>query len=666
MPVFYRPLCLLLLSLLGTGLYHRSFAQDTIPELGQIHPADFTAASSIVDSNASAVVLADIGNTVLEGYADGFRIIFTRFRRVRILKREGLAAATISLNYSAEDNKDRKLRSLKAYAYNLENGKIVKTPLSSKDFFLEKPQGDHVEERFTFPDIHIGSIIEYTYTIRSSNILRLHPWQFQCEYPTLYSTYTLKYPDIFNYVFLMQGRPAARDTSVDTEESTAVAASRPFRTHIRTATWTEKDIPALREEPFISTMDNYVSQVTFQLSRIPLESYWSLPVLDSWQTTSRELRQLYGFDKFFPGKTGKYQWMELPLDSITGRDNTPLGIAKNIFAWVRDEFKKEGRGILLTPGATLESIFRQKTGTVPDINLLLTALLKYKDIDADPVILSTRENGFVDMNYPIMENYNYLICRTSIGGKVYYLDATDPNIAFGRLPLYCYNGPARVITKETYPVLLSTDSVIETKMTTVFMYNGDNDELEASFTINPGDVESLAIRNREKKKDLKDFFTEWAKGFPFQPVLDSTAGIDSLRPCEAPLNIHCNIKFPFSGDRVYFNPMLNAGIPANLFPAMDRVYPIEMPCRIDETYVLNMEMPRHYVIEEMPKPVRIGLKDAKGSFEYSFGVSGDRILLKSRLILKTATFDPDEYDMLREFYTQIVKKQAEMIVFKRQ
>lgn len=663
MPVFCRPLCLLLLSFLGTCLCDRLSAQDTIPELGQIHPADFTATSPIVDSNANAVVLADIGNTVLEGYQDGFRIVFTRFRRVRILKREGLKAATISLNYSAEDNKDRKLRSLKAYTYNLENGKIVKTPVSSKDFFLEKPEGDHVEERFTFPDIRIGSIIEYTYTVKSSGIFRLHPWQFQCEYPTLYSTYTTKVPDIFGYVFLTQGRKAVLDTAVDAEESTAVAGSRAFRTYIHTSTWTEKDIPALREEPFISTTDNYISQVTFQLSRLPMVSYWSLPVLDNWKTTAVRLLVAEGLGKPFKEKE---EWMTRALDSITRPHNTPLETARDIFTWIRDDFKKDGRGIMLSPGATFESVSRQKTGTVADINLLLTALLKYKHIDADPVILSTRENGLINVNYPIMENYNYVICRALIDGKVYYLDASQPNIAFGRLPAECYNGPARVLTADTYPVFLSTDSVIETKMTTVFMYNGENNNLEASFTINPGDFESLVIRNHQKKKGLKDFFTEWAKGFPFEPVLDSTAGIDSLRPCEAPLNVHCNIRFPFSGNRVYFNPMLNAGFPSNPFPVMDRMYPVELPFRVDETYVLNMEMPQHYVVEEMPKPIRLSLKEDKGSFEYSIGISGDHILLKSRLMLKTATFDPIEYDMLREFYTQIVKKHAEMIVFKRQ
>jgi len=39
--------------------------------------------------------------------------------------------------------------------------------------------------------------------------------------------------------------------------------------------------------------------------------------------------------------------------------------------------------------------------------------------------------------------------------------------------------------------------------------------------------------------------------------------------------------------------------------------------------------------------------------------------LRMKLIMKRTYFLPDEYDLLREFFNMVVKKQSEQIVFKK-
>ena len=55
----------------------------------------------------------------------------------------------------------------------------------------------------------------------------------------------------------------------------------------------------------------------------------------------------------------------------------------------------------------------------------------------------------------------------------------------------------------------------------------------------------------------------------------------------------------------------------------------------------------------------------EGMFEYIIGEGGDHIQLRCRTLLKKANFEPEDYEMLREFYGFIVKKQTEQIVFKK-
>ncbi|MBW7892486.1 MAG: hypothetical protein H3C48_15965, partial [Chitinophagaceae bacterium] len=82
-------------------------------------------------------------------------------------------------------------------------------------------------------------------------------------------------------------------------------------------------------------------------------------------------------------------------------------------------------------------------------NLLLAAMMKQQGIEAYPVLLSTRDHGYTNELYPLINRFNYVVCAVKIEGIYYYLDATSPLIGFNYLPGYCYNGHARIIMPET-------------------------------------------------------------------------------------------------------------------------------------------------------------------------------------------------------------------------
>jgi hypothetical protein len=66
-------------------------------------------------------------------------------------------------------------------------------------------------------------------------------------------------------------------------------------------------------------------------------------------------------------------------------------------------------------------------------------MLRAVEIPADPVIISTIDNGMVHPIYPIITKYNYLIVRATIDGKTVLLDATEKDVPFGLLPYRCLN-----------------------------------------------------------------------------------------------------------------------------------------------------------------------------------------------------------------------------------
>ncbi len=90
-----------------------------------------------------------------------------------------------------------------------------------------------------------------------------------------------------------------------------------------------------------------------------------------------------------------------------------------------------------------------------------------------------------------------------------------------------------------------------------------------------------------------------------------------------------------------------------------------MPYTTDDLYVLQMDIPHGYEIEELPKPVKVKLNEGAGWLEYGFVSDGRSLQFRSRLTLKRTFFGPEEYPSLHDFYAMVVKKQAEPIVFRK-
>jgi hypothetical protein len=83
---------------------------------------------------------------------------------------------------------------------------------------------------------------------------------------------------------------------------------------------------------------------------------------------------------------------------------------------------------------------KARKGNVAEINLLLTAMLRYAGLEAYPVILSTTEHGYALEMFPMIRNFNYVITQLKLPGKNMYLDASYPTMAFGRLAPDCLAG----------------------------------------------------------------------------------------------------------------------------------------------------------------------------------------------------------------------------------
>src|SRR5690606_6295901 len=89
---------------------------------------------------------------------------------------------------------------------------------------------------------------------------------------------------------------------------------------------------------------------------------------------------------------------------------------------------------------------KENVGNIADINLMLTSMLRYAGINANPVLVSTRSHGI--SLFPTREGFNYVISAIEVENNVILLDATEKFTYPDILPERALNWYGRLIRKD--------------------------------------------------------------------------------------------------------------------------------------------------------------------------------------------------------------------------
>ena len=426
--------------------------------------------------------------------------------------------------------------------------------------------------------------------------------------------------------------------------------------------WVIKNVPALKEENFTSTLKNHITRIEFQLAELrPPYAYKNF--VQSWSKVTTDLLRSESFGEKIARENG---WLDEYTEPLVAGAKSDLEKARRIYYYVRDHFTCTDYSDFYAD-QSLRNIVKSKKGTVSEINLLLTAMLKHEKINADPVMLSTRSNGTTYELYPLRSQYNYVVVKADIGTASYFMDATEPRLGFGHLPVRCYNGHARVVNEVAQPLYFTPDTLMERSNTSVFMINDEKGNMVGSLNKVPGYVESFNLREKINEKGKAAYETEVKKSF-VQDISIAKFKLDSLEKPEEIVGVSYDFDIlDEKEDIIYFNPLLaGEGYKENPFKSAERYYPVEMPYGFDHAYTLQMEVPAGYEVDELPKSMVVKMNESgDGMFEYRISQSGSSISFRCRIQLLRANYDPEEYEMLREFFNMIVTKESEQIVFKK-
>ncbi len=646
-----------------------TFAQKSSMKFGKIDEKDLTMKNFEADTSAGALVLGDIGSTTISYKTMvGFEVDFNRHLRVKIFNTNGFDIANFKIPYYESGSTRERITRIKVTAYNLENGKVVQTSLKKSDMFVEDISSKEKSLNFSVPNVKIGTVFELEYNITSEFFWRMRDWEFQYTIPARYSEFSITMPEYFIYKKLMTGYLSPSVNKTESYVQNITLRNDDNTTEIVPYSGTIQklrfdDVPAFMHEPYMSALSNYLSSIEFELGAINFPRSKK-----DFSTTWKKIGEDLWADEDF----GTQLKRNCPIKELAAvLMMVPDEKERMIMAheMIRDNMACNNKyGIYVT--TTLRKAWNEKTGKAADINLLLISLLNEVGIDAEPILLSTRDNGILHPAQIMLSKFNYVIAEARIGDEIFMLDATDKHLPYTTLPQQCLNGQGRRISMIEHRndwVDLDQNKPKErvffaqTKLDPSGNISGEFNLMESTYyAYNRSEL----IR---KKAEHDDYIADYESETSGLIIDDYT--IENLEDYQNPLIIKYNGKLNVSDetpkDVLYINPLLGNGTSANPFTLEERDFPVDFITPFTLKTINMMEIPDGYEVAEIPKSTVISLPDDLASYRYSIVVKGNQLQVNSTFLMKTAQILPNHYSHLREFYSMIVAKNAEMLVLKK-
>ena len=634
---------------------------------GQISAEDLKMTSYTKDTSAHAVVLQEYGKSRINLDNSGdLKLFFEYHVRIKIFDSKGFdeATAEIKLRNSSDKHESDDVDGITGATYFLDaSGEIKHVDFDRSKVYTTRDSKEQSTLKFTMPALTNGCIIEYKYTLTSPINLCLyhfHPWYFQSDIPKIFSEYEALIPGHFIYNATLHGylKLTKSDGQVDKGCFTTGYAS----SDCSDIKYGMSDIPAFTEEDYMTSSKNYNSSITFDIVE-----FTNPFTLDKVKETKEwdDIDNLLKSEPDFGGqlkRTSVFKDRMIPVTAGTAND---LDKAKAIYAYIQKNFK-------LDIGADLgvKKAYETHTGSVWDINFSLIDALNSTGINAEAVLLSTRENGFINELYPAINDFNYLVAMVSIGDKSYFLDATDPLLPFGMLPFKCLNGKGRAFTLKapSYWVDLNVPEK-EISTSNLDLTLQDDGKLKGTLIIYSIGYQAFETRAAIKKFNSVDEYVEdvGAKVPKLKILKSEIINSDSLdKPVIEKYEVELKVLDNSGSGKYSFNPFFLSKITTNPLKEAERHYPVDMGMPIDYRTVLTMHLPANYKIDSPPQNVTCILTNNGGKFMTDYQADNNTFTFSHIIQFTKAAYAPEEYTSVKEFFNKIIQSEkAEMIIEKK-
>ncbi|NRA91411.1 MAG: hypothetical protein HRU26_01785 [Psychroserpens sp.] len=333
---------------------------------------------------------------------------------------------------------------------------------------------------------------------------------------------------------------------------------------------------------------------------------------------------------------------------------------KYIYDHVRSNYKWNGSKKLLND-VSLKSLLQNKSGSASEVNMLLLQLLRLNDIEAKPLLTSTRDNGFITKIYPVLTDFNYMLVYAKIDNTEYLLDANDDLISFGQIPYMCLNQYGRLFNLKKG----NSWYEISPKAYSTVAYRGEldltADQINGTFSMKNTDYRSYFLKNSytsDSNNILNNIINK-----PAEVEISSDQTLN-IKKDDAVIDLDFDVKLAVEpiGNKIFLNPYLVEFYSENPFKLQERSYPVDFGFKQNYTYSAKINFGEDLIIEELPQPKKLNLPEKAGTLISNYQQQGNSVTIFLKFSFNKPIYEVRFYDSLKEFLNILINVQKDTVI----
>lgn len=633
-------------------------------EYRSVTAAELNMTSYNRDPSAHAVVLDEHGDSQIRAVNDDrIKLVYQYHVRIKIFDNEGFKEGTVEIPIYIGKEVEEQIDDIAGVTtYVDETGRTRIEELQPEKVYKVAQNKNHTTVKFAMPGLRKGCVIEYKYTITTPYFEDFRYWQFQTDIPKIKSDYETHIPGFWSYNASIRG-------SLKLDKNVAELERECFSSHGANSDCSHfvygmNNIPAFVEEDYMTSPKNFISAIYFELTEYT-NPYTGVKtrLAQEWTDVDKTLKN----DAYFGvHMKRKDQLKERIMPVIAGKTDE-LEKAKAVYAYVQKNMKWTELNSF--GSENIRKALDNHSGNAGDINMALVSALMSAGINTEAVLLSTRNYGVVNKLYPVITEFNYVIAKANIGGKSYLLDATDPLLSFGMLPMRCLNDQGRVMSldKPSYWIDIVTPNVRNTTSLLNLTLQGDG-KLVGTVTNYSRGYSAYEKRRAIKKFNSLDEYVENVDE-KLSKIKIKKYQIDNVDSLDGPVSEVFDVEIEAYDDlnhtKLSFNPFLFDRITTNPFKLDERSYPVDWGMASEARFILNLKLPEGYTIENPPQNTGIALPNKGGSFSVVYNEGQNSFSLSHVMQFNKSIYVSEEYPYLKELYNKIILSEKNEMVFKK-
>lgn len=596
--------------------------------------------NSLIEKNAPAEILY---NSVSIDLAPS-QYIFQKkyFSKIKIYDKK---RSEEWLNIEIPVSKGESISDFEVIVYNYTNNTVEKNVINKKEQLKEDFVKGLKFYKLAIPNVMDGAVIEYHYKIETNNVFNL-TYYLQYTIPVVYQEFNFEYPETLTYMFNGTGNVLQPKYNVSKTQNRLGVPVNIYK-------FGYENTGSVQKELYVKDYDRNRARIKPELRKYAAR-FFTYESADNWSKLADKLKYNDNFGGYLKSNVNDI----LPENIKNYYDH--LERANKIFDFVKNNYKwNKDYGIIASQG--LRQFIKLKSGNGADVNLILVMLLRNAGLEANPLLISTVDNGVLNIVSPNLNNVNHVLASVKIDNQLYFYDATSFGSKVNVLPERDWNDFGILLEDEKGTDLSFSNTNISRKDLFIkASLDIENSEITGDFVQKESGlyaIESYDEFDINKEKYNQTFKTDFGTN-----MKEVESKLLDNGDFESKMKFSSNSLIDVVGSKIILNPLLFLNVGNETFDQKEeRKNQIDFISAFTREKRVEITIPDGYKVADIPKPKKIVTDDKEISYTYKVEFVNNKLSVISKVDVASQNYPKEYYTFFKQIWKIINESENQII-----